>query len=115
MTAVTLANGNVHSMGAGLTGTGAGPWCYKESPNAAIQVNLSSANAGALTATVVLEVSNDGVNPCATVAGTITLGATAPAVGSDGFTFQNAGWKFVRLNVTAISGTGATVTGFLGT
>jgi hypothetical protein len=43
--------------------------------------------------------------------GTITLTGTLSA--SDGFASTSA-WKYVRANLTAISGTGAVVTAFLG-
>lgn len=67
------------------------------------------AGTGAVTATVLIEVSNDG-----TVffeAGTVTLSGTT--IDADGFA-MNAKWAYVRTNVTAITGTGAAVTVTLG-
>lgn len=67
------------------------------------------AGTGAVTATVLIEVSNDG-----TVffeAGTVTLSGTT--VDGDGFAI-NAKWAYTRTNVTAITGTGAAVTVTLG-
>ena len=66
-------------------------------------VGITSAGAG--SATIDVEVSNDGDNW--EVAGTITLTLSTTS-SSDGFA-SNAPWKFVQGNVTAISGTDATV------
>jgi hypothetical protein len=71
-----------------------GNWVYKDAPKSAIQVVATA------TATVVFDVSNDGVNALATTLGTVTLGAA----GSDGFT-TDAPWKYLRARVTANSGT----------
>ncbi len=60
--------------------------------------------AGAVAATVRVEVSNDEVNW--TPAGTISLSGTT--IATDGFV-SDASWKFVRGNVLSISGTGAAV------
>lgn len=89
---------------AGVTVTGAGAFLYKSSPKATYQATVSGT--GAVTATVTIEYSNDGVNACSTVGGTITLSGTTSS--TDGFT-SDSPWKYVRANVTAISGTGATV------
>ena len=48
------------------TGTPTGDWKFKDAPKSAFQVVADAA------ATVVLEVSNDGVNPIATLLGTVT-------------------------------------------
>ena len=71
-----------------------GNWVYKDAPKSALQVVASAA------ATVVFDVSNDGVNAVATVLGTVTLAAA----GSDGFT-TDAPWKYIRARVTSNSGT----------
>lgn len=60
---------------------------------------------GAVSATVVVQVSNDNSNFLDL--GTITLSGTTSA--SDGFVSE-APWVFVRGKVTAISGTGAAAT-----
>lgn len=64
---------------------------------------------GAVTGTVVIEVSNDGTN--VVTLGTITLSGTTTAV--DGFA-SDAQWLFVRARVSAVSGTGATINVFMG-
>ena len=104
------ANGANITGASGLTATGAGPWVFKGSQDASVQAVVSGT--GTVAATINVEVSNDGVNALATVAGTITISGTN--VASDGFVTQNASWKWIRFNVTVLSGTGATVTGFLG-
>jgi hypothetical protein len=71
-----------------------GNWMYKDAPNTSFQVVATAA------ATVVFDVSNDGVNAVATALGTVTLAAA----GSDGFV-TSAPWKFVRARITANSGT----------
>lgn len=70
-------------------------------------VQYSEAGTGAITATIVTYVSNDGTN-WLTLA-TTTLSGTTTA--SDGFTWI-APWKFVRAGVTAISA-GATINGII--
>ena len=82
-----------HLLADGTTGTPTGGWVYKDAPKSALQVVATAA------ATVVFDVSNDGINAVATVLGTITLAAA----GSDGFT-TDAPWKFIRVRVTANSG-----------
>ena len=66
---------------------------------------------GAVTGTVDIEVSNDGVTPIATAPLTINLNGTTTA--SDGGVV-NAPWKYIRANLTAVSGTGAVVTVLMG-
>jgi hypothetical protein len=86
------------------TTTGAGNAHFKDSPYASFQATITGS--GAVSATVDIEVSNDGTNWCDTAAGTITLSGTTTH--TDGFT-TTAPWKYVRANVTAISGTSASV------
>jgi hypothetical protein len=93
-----------------ITASGSGAWLYKEGVFATFQACIDGTS-GAQTATVTIECSNDGIHTCATVMGTITLTGTLSA--SDGFASTSA-WKYVRANLTAISGTGAVVTAFLG-
>lgn len=69
-----------------------------------------STSSGSGSATIPVEVSNDGVYWV--VAGTFSLTlATTITTGTntDGFTI-NGGWQYIRARVTAISGTGAAVT-----
>lgn len=88
----------------GTTTTTTGSWYYKDAPKAAIQAVVTGT--GTVTATIIFDVSNDGVNALSTVLGTITLSGTTSS--SDGFTTDSP-WKYIRARVTAISGTGATV------
>ena len=108
---VWVKSGRVMNLfaGNGVTTTGAGSLVYKDAPQAAFQAVVTGT--GAVSATVTIEYSNDGVNVLSTVGGTITLSGTT--VVSDGFT-TDAPWKYVRANVTAISGTGATVQVYMG-
>lgn len=109
---VWLKSGKVYNLtpsSGGATTTGAQSQIYKDSPYSTFQATVTGT--GAVTATVNIEVSLDGTNWCATPAGTITLSGTTTA--SDGFTTASS-WKYVRANVTAISGTGATVVVLMG-
>ena len=86
------------------TTTSTGDWILKESPLTTIQGNV--VGTGTVSATIIIDCSNDGVYACTTPLGTITL--TGTTNNSDGFT-TNASWKYFRYRITAISGTGATV------
>lgn len=100
---VWLKSGKVYNMlGVGVTTTGVGTSIYKDSPYSTFQGIVTGT--GAVTATINIEVSNDGVNWVVTPMGTIVLSGTTSV--SDGFT-SAAPWKYIRANVTAISGTGA--------
>ena len=70
--------------------------------NRAFQAVVSGT--GAVSATVVVEVSNNNIDFL--TLGTLTLSGTTRAF--DGFA-SAAPWRFIRGNVTAISGTGASV------
>jgi len=59
---------------------------------------VETAASGTVTATIIVEVSDDGVN--ALTLGTITLNAATPAI--DGFAFS-ARWQYIRVRVTAMS------------
>ena len=78
-------------------------------PCAGITVQASVAGTGAVSATVLVEVSNDNVYFMPL--GTITLTGASPQ--TDGFA-ASAAWCFIRANVTALSGTGATVNAYMG-
>lgn len=84
------------------TATGAGSAFTVQSAPVSIQATVSGT--GAVSATVVIQVSNDGANWI--TMGTIILAGTTS--NSDGFTAM-ANWALVRANLTAVSGTGATV------
>ncbi len=102
---VNLKSGYVHDLMVNETTNATGGWKYKDSPHATFQATVTGT--GAVTATVTIEVSNDGVNAVDTAAGVITLSGTTSH--SDGFTTQHAPWKYVRAITTNVTGTGATV------
>jgi hypothetical protein len=102
---VWIKSGATRDIMVDKTTTGAVNTQFKYSPHATFQATVTGT--GAVTATVDIEVSNDGTNWLDTVAGTITLSGTTTH--SDGFTTTSAPWKYVRANVTAISGTSASV------
>lgn len=107
---VWLKSGKVYNLlGTGATGTGAGVAVYKDSPYSTFHGFVTGT--GTVSATISIQVSNDGVTWCTTPMGTITLSGTTSA--ADGFTSQ-APWKYIRANVTAISGTGATAQVLMG-
>jgi hypothetical protein len=90
------------------TTTGAGGWVKAAADiGRGISFQAVIEGTGAVTSTVDIEVSNDGVNAIDTVAGTISLSGTTTH--NDGFT-ADAPWAYWRANITAISGTSAAVT-----
>ena len=92
----------------GLTTTGATQPAQLYKDQQSYQATVTGS--GAVSATVAIEVTNDDKQNWLTL-GTITLSGTGSA--TDGFA-SLANWTFVRANVTAISGTGATVNVFVG-
>jgi hypothetical protein len=70
-------------------------------------VGSTTANAGA--ATILIEVSNDGVNFITMGTVTLVLGTSAT---SDGFAVANT-YEYYRANLSAVSGTGAKVTVYM--
>jgi hypothetical protein len=102
---------NLDPGGTGLTATGATPRIFKDSPYATFQATgTTTASTGA--ATIKIQGSNlDDANSYVDLGTiTLTLGTTLTA---DGFA-TSAPWKYVRANVTAISGTGASVNVLMG-
>lgn len=89
------------------TVTGAGNSCFPSTPKKTFH-GKGTTTSGAGSATIVVQVSNTDVDADYITLGTITLtlGTTST---SDGFA-SDAPWRFARGNVTAISGTGASVT-----
>lgn len=77
-----------------VAATFTGGWVFKDAPKTGVQVVATAA------ATVVLEVSNDGINAISPPLATFTLAAA----GSEG-TLTDAPWKYIRARVTANSGT----------
>lgn len=84
---------------------------YPMSRKASFQAVLDANNGVLMNATVDIEVSNDGTN--FVTLGTIKLSGTGGTPETDGFT-SDAPWAYVRGNVTAISGTGANVSLYMG-
>jgi hypothetical protein len=70
-------------------------------------VGSTSASTGA--ATILIQVSNDGVNYITMGTITLVLGTSAT---SDGFAVANS-YEYYRANLSAISGTGAKVTVYM--
>jgi len=92
------------------TATGAGSAIQRE-PGYTSFLGHGTTTAGAGAATINIEVAQTSDGPWL-VAGTITLvlaTTITTTTNTDGFNI-NAGWRFMRANVTAISGTGAAVT-----
>ena len=91
----------------------AGPWIRIPDKHQTYQVTANGSS-GAFSVIVVIEVSNDGVNPLTQPLGSIVLSGTAPTMQSDGFATGPAPWVWARARITAISGTGASVTTVMG-
>ena len=90
-----------------VTVTGAGS-ARPQSP-APVTFQATVTGSGTVSATVAIEVSNDGDNFI--TLGTITLSGTTTA--TDGFA-SAANWSVVRANCTAISGTSAALSVVMG-
>ena len=105
---VRVVSGTTRNLAGGTT-TGAKAAEYKDTVNTTYQITV--AGTGAVSATVLIEVSNDGTSWLATPLGTVAISGTTSA--TDGFTTA-APWKYHRANISAISGTGATVTIIVG-
>lgn len=91
------------------TTTGAGG-VVTRAPGHTSVLASGTTSAGAGAATINIEVSNAGTEWV--VAGTLTLvlaTTITTTTNTDGFNI-NAGWRYIRANVTAISGTNAAVT-----
>jgi len=72
---------------------------------------IGTTSAGAGTATVLVEASLDDITFI--LLGTLTLSWTNPTVGADGIAID-APWRHVRMRLTAITGTAASVDAFVG-
>lgn len=82
--------------------TGPGNW-YRVHPqvrNITFQANAIGVGA-TIGSTVIIQGSNDGVNPIATTLATIPLNA-ASTVAADGFTLD-AHWEYVRAQVNSLT------------
>jgi hypothetical protein len=83
--------------------TGAGSWYQNQAGMTNLTFQLvcyGTSAASTAGATVSIEVSNDGVNACATVLGTITL-SSANGV-SDGFATAS-NWRYYRAKCTSVT------------
>jgi len=109
---LTRQNGSVLLQSAATT-TATGDWIKCYGPAQSYQVTAAG-TAGAYSATVVIEASNDKVNALSVPLGTVTVSGTATTAFSDGFATGLAPWAWVRARVTAISGTNAAVTTYMG-
>ena len=101
---VFVKSGRVLGILKDATTVSTGAWMFKDAPQASYQVVL--AGTGAVTATVVVEVSNDGLVAVVTPLATVEL--TGTNLVCDGFT-SDAPWKYVRARITVLTGTGATI------
>lgn len=86
-----------------------GELVYKDGVYAAFQAIVTGV--GIVNTSVNIETSNDGLNWNSSPLGVITTSGNNAA--SDGFTSLSA-WKFVRANITALSGTDAKVRVLMG-
>lgn len=82
---------------------------YEHSEDYTCQATVTGT--GAVTATVIVEGSNESATGNFLTIATITLSGTTTA--SDGFVATSS-WQFTRARLTAISGTGAAVTVTMG-
>lgn len=107
-----VATGNLvnsHPLLTNATATGAGSTFELHARQCTFQAT-GTTTAGSGAATIAIRVSNDKVTWL--TLGTISLTLSTVASG-DGFA-SDAAWAYVRANVTAISGTGASVTVTMG-
>lgn len=107
---VWIKSGRINDLQRAATTTATGNWIYKDAPLSTIQ-SFGTTTAGAGAATIAIDATNDTSGSYVTL-GTISL-VLSTSVSADGFTV-NAPWKFIRARVTAISGTGASVTTVMG-
>ena len=106
---VWVKSGKTYNLIDAKTTTGAGISIFKDAPITTFQAS-GTTSAGGGTGVITIEVSNDGSNWLTLGTISLTLSTTAS---SDGFV-ANAPWKFVRANVTTLSGTGASVSALMG-
>lgn len=106
---VTCILGTTNNLATGKTYTGVntnttGVAKYKDSPFSTYTAVVQGT--GAVTATVNIHGSNDGVFWNSTAIGTITLSGTTSH--ADGFAVLGAPYKYVRAVLSNLTGTGAT-------
>lgn len=94
--------------------SGAGNWhrVHPKLGKLTFQVVHTGTSVGATGTTVgsttVIEASNDGVNPLATVLGTVAFSGDSPQ--SDGFTID-ANWSYIRAKINSVAAASAGSTG----
>lgn len=103
---VFVKSGRVLTILEKATATGAGGWVFKDAPLSSIQA-FGSTSSGSGATVVSIEATNN-LKGSYVVLGTISL-TLGTSVVTDGFIVQ-APWKYIRGNVTSISGTGSFVT-----
>ena len=113
MATVSAINKNrTYKMLDGAIATGAGTNVFNMSTGGSRTFQADgTTSSGSGSATIKVQVSNDNSNWIDL--GTVTLSLSTTSA-TDGFT-SDAPWAFVRGNVTAISGTGASVNLYMGT
>jgi len=100
-----VTNNSVQTLINGITANAAGEAFYKANIYSYFQAKV--VGTGVVTATIAIEGSNNGTDWSSTDIATITLSGTTSHV--DGANVVSS-CKYVRANVTNITGTGATVT-----
>ena len=90
-----------------LTTVTGGSVPIKEENTREMSIQATVAGTGALTASIIIEVSNDNRGWVSNAVSNINLSGTT--VASQGLLLK-APWAYIRARVTSISGTGASVT-----
>lgn len=93
------------------TGTGNSVDMLRPAPRSYFAVVTGT---GSVSATVYIEVSNDGTNWLTGASSLCTLNLSGTTTAMDGCAIPAAQWLYIRANVGAISGTGATVNVYMG-
>jgi len=106
-TVYTLLNGSIAAPYTGLEAD----FIADENTQVTKSVQASVVGTGAVTATVIIEASNDAVSSNWLPIHTFTLSGSDSV--ADGFLFTQP-WKYIRARLTAISGTGAAVSASIG-
>lgn len=106
----TRLNDRIEPLLSAATAVGAGVALdVRGAPRKALQA-IGSTSAGSGSATILIQISNDGTNWF--TAG--TFGLTLTTTAANDVLVIEAPWAYIRANVTAISGTAASVSVLLG-
>jgi len=104
-----IQTGRVHNLLTDVIATGEGSSYLKPSTRVSFQASgTTSAGTGAVS--ILVQGSNDGTNWLTLGTISLTLGTVST---TDGFVNEST-WKYLRGNVSSISGTNATVTLLMG-